>query len=78
MKEKSKIILGLKKPSEFSVEERKMIIEESLGSGKTKREIWHKYTGEQVEHGKLVHWMRQVSILGLVEVDVIQRQLQFN
>jgi len=34
MKEKSKVVLGLKKPSEFSFEERKMIIEEWLESGK--------------------------------------------
>ena len=61
MKEKSKVVLGLKKPSEFSFEERKMIIEEWLESGKTKREIWHKYTGEDVEHGKLVHRMRQLG-----------------
>jgi len=58
---KSKVILGLKKPSEFSIEERKKIIEEWLESGKTKREICHKYTGEDVEHGKLVHWMRQLG-----------------
>lgn len=58
---KSKVILGLKKPSEFSIEERKMIIEDWLSSGKTKREIWLKYTGEHMEHGKLIHWMRQLG-----------------
>lgn len=58
---KSKLILGLKKPTEFTIDERKMIIEEWLTSGKTKREIWEKYTGEPEEHGKLVHWMRQVG-----------------
>jgi hypothetical protein len=58
---KSKDILGLKKPSEFSIEERKIIIEDWLSSGKTKREIWLKYTGEHMEHGKLIHWMRQLG-----------------
>lgn len=61
MNKKSKVILGLKKPSEFTLEERKMIIEEWLKSGKTKRAIWYKYTGEHVEHGKLIHWMRQLG-----------------
>ena len=59
--EKSKVVLGLKKPSEFSLDERKAIIDEWIRSGKTKREIWHKYTGEHVEHGKLIYWMRQLG-----------------
>jgi transposase-like protein len=59
--EKSKIILGLKKSFEFSLEERKLIIEEYLTSGKTKREIWEKYTGEKQEHGSLLRWMRQIG-----------------
>ncbi len=61
MKEKSKYILGLKPPSEFSMEERKMIVEEWLSSGKTKREIWRKYTGQSDEHGGLNNWMRQLG-----------------
>lgn len=56
---KSKVILGLKKSWEFSLEERKIIIEDWLSSGKTKQEIWQKYTGEVTEHGKIILWMRQ-------------------
>ena len=37
---------------------RKKIIEEYLSSGKTKRAIWEKYTGEAVEHGQILRWMR--------------------
>jgi hypothetical protein len=61
MREKSKVILGLKKPSEFSISERKMIIEEWMGSGKKKRDIWEKYTGLPEEKGKLLVWMRQLG-----------------
>lgn len=56
--EKSKVILGLKNPSEFSLEERRLIISEWLESGKTKREIWHKYTGRVEEKGHLLRWVR--------------------
>lgn len=60
--EKSKLILGLKRPYEFSLDERRMIVEEWLGSGKTKREIWEKYTGEPVEKGRMVRWMRELGL----------------
>lgn len=43
--EKSKAILGLRKPEEFDWFERKQIVEEYLQSKKTKKEIWFKYTG---------------------------------
>lgn len=56
--EKRKVILGLKHPGEFSLEERRMIISEWLESGKTKREIWYKYTGRLEEKGHLLRWMR--------------------
>lgn len=59
---KSKVILGLKKPSEFSLDERRMIIEEWLQSGKTKREIWEKYTGEPLEKGRMIRWMRELGL----------------
>ena len=59
---KSKSILGLKKPSEFSIIERRLIIEEWLKSGKSKREIWEKYTGNPVEKGQLVRWMRGLGL----------------
>lgn len=60
--EKSKVILGLKNPSEFSLEERRLIISEWLESGKPKREIWHKYTGRIEEKGHLLRWMRSLGM----------------
>ena len=42
-------------------EERRAIIEEYLSSDCTKQEIWKKYTGEEVEHGYLLKWMRQLG-----------------
>ena len=45
------------KPSHFSESERRMIIEDYLQSGLTKRAIWEKYTGNGNEHGLLLYWM---------------------
>lgn len=59
--EKSKVILGLKHPRQFSREERKLIVEEYLSSGKQKREIWEKYTGMTEEKGGLLRWMRELG-----------------
>ena len=59
--EKSKFILGLKKPRDFSFEERKMVIEDYLKSGRTKTEIWEKHTGMKTEHGYILLWMRQLG-----------------
>lgn len=59
--EKSKFILGIKKPGDFSVEERKMVIEDYLKSGRTKTEIWKKHTGMKSEHGYILLWMRQLG-----------------
>ncbi|MBW7868720.1 MAG: hypothetical protein H3C31_10380 [Brumimicrobium sp.] len=59
--EKSKVILGLKKPEEFDWFERKQIVEEYLESNKTKREIWFKYTGQPKEGGSLLNWMRKLG-----------------
>lgn len=58
---KSKVILGLKHPSQFSLEERKLIVEEYLQTGKKKQEIWQKYTGQPAERGRLLRWMRQLG-----------------
>jgi hypothetical protein len=58
---KSKFILGLKHPSQFSLEERRLIVEEYLQSGKKKQEIWEKYTGQLEERGRLLRWMRQLG-----------------
>lgn len=58
---KSKLILGLREPHEFSWEERKLIIEEYLQTNCQKREIWKKYTGRNEEKGNLLRWMRQLG-----------------
>lgn len=60
--EKSKPILGLKNPRFFSLEERRQIIEEWQQSGKTKREIWEKYTGRFEEKGRIFRWMRELGL----------------
>jgi hypothetical protein len=57
----SKVVLGLRHPSEFSIEDRRMIIEEYLSSGKSKQEIWERYTGRKEEKGDLIKWMRQLG-----------------
>lgn len=61
MKSKSKFILGFKQGGSFTEEERHQIIQDYLTSGKTKLEIWHKYTGQTNEHGHLLQWMRQLG-----------------
>ena len=58
---KTKVILGLKHPSQFSLDERKLIVEEYLQSGKKKQEIWEKYTDQPEERGRLLRWMRQLG-----------------
>jgi transposase len=45
----------------FNERHRRKIIEEYLNTGCSKREIWYKYTGQEVEHGKLLTWMRQLG-----------------
>lgn len=69
MEEKSKCISGLrsekviiKKPNKyFSDSEKHQIIQELLSCGCTKAEIWHKYTGQEEEHGQLLRWMRKLG-----------------
>jgi hypothetical protein len=60
--EKSTTVLGLKKSWEFSLDERRQIVEEWMQSGKTKREIWEKYTGEPLEKGRMLRWMRELGL----------------
>lgn len=50
-----KVILRLKEPSEFSFEERKIIVEEYLRTGCKKCVICTKYTGQQEERSGLLH-----------------------
>jgi hypothetical protein len=58
---KSKVILGFKYGRDFSIKERISIIEEYLSTGCKKQEIWKKYTGQDVEHGQLLKWIRQLG-----------------
>ena len=58
---KRQIILGLKRPSEFTLSERQEIVEEYLLTKCKKRDIWEKYTGEKEEHGQILRWMRQLG-----------------
>ena len=46
-----------RKYSHFSENEKRTIIEDYLQSNKTKKEIWHKYTGCSDEHGQILYWM---------------------
>ena len=70
MKERQ-VILGLKSPGKFSIEERKIIIEEYLSSGRTKVDIWEKYTGQTKEHGSLLSWMRQLGYEDVPKRDIL-------
>ena len=40
-------------------EERESMVKEYLTGNYTKREIWKKYTGQEIEHGQLLSWMRE-------------------
>jgi transposase-like protein len=66
MGQKSKVISGLKRGCDYSESERHQIIQEYITSGKTKKEIWFKYTGNQEEHGNLRKWMRQLGYDGKI------------
>jgi transposase len=62
MGRKRKVDLVLKFGGDFSESERKKIIKDYLKSGKSKREIWEKYTGQKDEHGQILKWMRNFGI----------------
>jgi len=61
MEEESKVILGLRNGSSFSISERHQIIKELISSQISKQQLWKKSTGEPREHGKLLKWMRQLG-----------------
>jgi len=42
----------------FTDSQKHVVIQDYLLSGKTKREIWEKYTGQHEEHGQILRWMR--------------------
>jgi transposase len=45
----------------YNISERHMIIQEYLSGYFTKQGIWKKYTGQDVEHGELTRWMRELG-----------------
>ena len=59
--EKSQPILGLRVASSFSIEERRLVIEDYLTSGLSKLEIWKKHTGQSPERVRLLAWMRELG-----------------
>lgn len=67
MELRSKLISGLRISHNggtrlfFKEDEKHMIIQDYFSSGKTKTEIWKKYTGQSQEHGYLLRWMRQLG-----------------
>jgi len=50
--------------------EREEMIKEYLSGGYSKVEIWKKYTGQSVEHGKMLHWMRILGYADKVGIPV--------
>jgi transposase-like protein len=46
-----------RKYSHFSEKEKRLIIEDYLQSGLSKKEIWKKYTGQSADHGLILYWM---------------------
>ena len=56
----------IRKGGSLSWEEREQMIKEYLQGGQTKTELWYKYTGQQIEHGQLLQWMRK---LGYITID---------
>jgi hypothetical protein len=49
-----------KTPSQFTVEEQHLIINDYLTSGQTKDSVWLKYVGKK-DHGRLLVWMRNLG-----------------
>jgi transposase len=54
--------------------EREEMIKEYLTGNFSKVEIWKKYTGQSVEHGKMLHWMRMLGYSEKIE-NPIKRHL---
>jgi len=52
-----KVRIQRRKYAHYSEEEKRMIIEDYLQSGLSKKEIWEKYTGSKSEHGLILYWM---------------------
>ena len=56
-----KLKISVKRQLDFSLKERKLIVEEYLKSGLSKVAIWYKYTGSRNEHGVILKWMRNLG-----------------
>ena len=54
--------------------EREEMIKEYLSGNYSKVEIWRRYTGQTVEHGKMLHWMRMLGYSDKIE-NPIKRHL---
>jgi len=50
--------------------EREEMIKESLLGNYAKVEIWKKYTGQSVEHGKMLRWMRMLGYSDKIEIPI--------
>lgn len=60
--------------SSLSWAEREEMIKEYLSGNFSKVEIWKKYTGQSVEHGKMLQWMRMLGYSDKIE-NPIKRHL---
>jgi len=69
MEAKSKSILGSRgRKFHFTKTEQHKIIQEYLTTCCSKQEIWEKYTGELIEHGQILRWMRQLGYREISEL----------
>lgn len=62
------------RPNHYTDEQKHQLIQDYLSSGKTKAEIWHKYTGQKEEHGQIIRWMRK---LGYIENEQLSQNNTF-
>ncbi|MEX0684478.1 MAG: hypothetical protein WD267_05665 [Balneolales bacterium] len=54
---------GIRSEAYFSWEEREAIIKEYQTGDLSKSEIWEKYTGQRMERGRLLRWMRKLGYI---------------
>ena len=73
MEETSKFISGFRSAGSFTISERHKIIQEAMTSGRSKSEIWKKYTGSSKEHANILRWMHQLGY----NTDNLSRRLIF-
>lgn len=62
------------RPNHYTDEQKHQLIQDYLSSGKTKVEIWRKYTGQKEEHGQIIRWMRK---LGYIENEQLSQNNTF-